>query len=289
MPSGVGWTSLVTAYARAQESRRPDRLFADPWAQALLAPAAGASSPAEGLPRVGPARDDGPSSLWATMRGHFLARTCFFDEQLLAGVAAGAQQVVLLAAGLDARAARLDLPAGAPVFEVDTAGVLGYKAAVLAREGLDTPRRTPVVADLRGDWGAALLAAGFRAGAPTVWLAEGLLIYLDADQGAAVVETARGLSAPGSRVVVDYFGSPQRREDFPDADAEDLRVVDLLFAAFSSGPSAAPARWLPERGFAPVEVGDTATGLRALGRPVPAPVQAPAGQDPVAWLAAGRC
>ena len=77
---------------------------------------------------------------------------------------AGIRQVVILAAGLDSRAYRLDWPAGTTVFEIDQPKVLEYKTSTLDAHGaLPKARRVPVAVDLRDDWPAALIAAGFDA------------------------------------------------------------------------------------------------------------------------------
>lgn len=114
------------------------------------------------LPRVGPARRDGGSALGSMFATFFACRTPFFDQHVRAAVADGARQVVILAAGLAARAARLDPPNGIPVFEGDTAQVLDFEASVVRRTRADVGRRIPVVADLSQDWLPALRAAGFR-------------------------------------------------------------------------------------------------------------------------------
>ncbi|WP_433556134.1 class I SAM-dependent methyltransferase [Pseudonocardia xinjiangensis] len=107
IPAGVGWTALMTAYARAQETRRADRLFEDPYAVNYIAALTSGTVPGrDTLPRVGPARDDGSSALWSLLTAYFAGRTPFFDNQVRAGVAAGAVQVCILAAGLDSRAQR---------------------------------------------------------------------------------------------------------------------------------------------------------------------------------------
>lgn len=65
---------------------------------------------------------------------HGVIRTRFFDDYLLAACAAGCRQVVLLAAGLDTRAYRLDWPPATHLFEVDLPCVLLFKEHLLARE-----------------------------------------------------------------------------------------------------------------------------------------------------------
>ena len=52
-------------------------------------------------------------------RDYQAVRTHYFDDYFDAAVRAGIRQVVILAAGLDSRAYRLDWPAGTTVFEID--------------------------------------------------------------------------------------------------------------------------------------------------------------------------
>ncbi len=163
-PDIVSHTSLLTAAARAAESRRPDRLFDDPQA-ALLAGPAGEALLAEAGPE--------------TAVPSIAIRTRFFDDAIRAAVARGIRQVVLLGAGLDPRAYRLDLAGdGPPVrwFEVDRAPVLAHKRQVLAGatpavELHDVPGDACEQSDVRR-------AARGRPRPPrasVLWMAEGLL------------------------------------------------------------------------------------------------------------------
>ncbi len=86
---------------------------------------------------------------------YFGLRTRVLDDFVLRSAGAGARQVVLLGAGLDTRAFRLDLPSDCVVFEIDRAGVLAFKEQVLT--GLSAApevKRVPVPVDLREDWAA---------------------------------------------------------------------------------------------------------------------------------------
>jgi methyltransferase (TIGR00027 family) len=157
---GVGKTALGVAMVRARESRRADRLFDDPFAQAFVDAAPGAfpePRTSEELAALGPV-----GTLGAAFYTYAVIRTRFFDDYLTAAVAAGCSQVVLLAAGLDTRAFRLAWPKDTRVFEVDLPDVLAFKDTVLTAQGA-VPRcaRATVPADLRGDWTAALATAGF--------------------------------------------------------------------------------------------------------------------------------
>ncbi|WP_158603452.1 class I SAM-dependent methyltransferase [Micromonospora radicis] len=194
--SGVARTARWTAAARARETARPDRLFDDPFA-ALLAGADG-----DALLRhfhTERAAADGNPVL--------PIRTRWFDDFLRGSVTPGCQ-VVGLGAGLDTRAYRLDWPAGVVVFEVDQAAVLDYKQQRLARVvNVARCERRTVATDFTGEWGPALLDAGFDPAARTVWFAEGLLFYLPAPLATAVATQAAELSAVGSRIAVDLIGT----------------------------------------------------------------------------------
>src|SRR5262249_54799214 len=123
LPRGVGLTALSVADARARESARPDRLFDDPFAQ-LFVDAAGAE--------FAPPSTANAIDIRAARAEYVAIRTRFFDDELRAACAAGCRQVVVLAAGLDTRAFRLEWPVGARLFELDVAEVLAFKERVLA-------------------------------------------------------------------------------------------------------------------------------------------------------------
>ncbi|WP_410675793.1 SAM-dependent methyltransferase [Amycolatopsis sp. cmx-4-68] len=190
----VSRTAVGVAALRAYESSRPDRLFDDPYAAAFAE--AGRSL----LPGTG--RDSAQAGLGALVYPQIVVRTRFYDDYLLD---AGCAQVVLLAAGLDARAFRLAWPPRTRVFELDLPEVLAFKDDVLAAQGAAPAcERVVVRADLREDWATALRAAGFDPAAPTAWLAEGLLIYLSYEDAERLLTTVGELSAPGSRLSFEH-------------------------------------------------------------------------------------
>jgi methyltransferase (TIGR00027 family) len=139
------------------------------------------------------------------MGDFFAIRTRFYDRFLMAAVEAGCRQVAILAAGLDTRPFRLDWPAPVRVFELDRADVFGFKDGVLAgREPAGASERVAVVADLRHDWSSALFGHGFDPRVPTAWLVEGLVVYLTAAEIDAMLDRIGELSAPGSRLGLEY-------------------------------------------------------------------------------------
>jgi len=184
----------MTAAARARESARPDALFIDPWAE-LLAGEAGQAF----LQRQDEVQPATPI---------YVVRHRFFDLFLLDAAARGLQQVVLVAAGLDTRAYRLAWPDGTHLYELDHPQVLGYKRDVLDAAGaVPACTRVSVPADLREDWSAILLQAGFRPDKPTAWLAEGLLFYLPEAAVRALLRTMASLSASASVLGTDTMSA----------------------------------------------------------------------------------
>ena len=67
-------------------------------------------------------------------------------------------------------------------------------------------RRVAVGIDLADDWPAALAAAGFDAAAPSVWLIEGLLQYLDETAVQVLFERVDALFGAGFPPAVDVVG-----------------------------------------------------------------------------------
>src|ERR1700677_137616 len=124
-----------------------------------------------------------------------IIRTRFWDDALL-DAHDGVSQVVILAAGMDARSYRLPWRAGTTVYEVDQPRVITIKDARLAGEQ-PRCRRVAVGVDLADDWPKALRAQGFNSSARTVWLIEGLLQYLDAADVDRLFARVDELSAPG--------------------------------------------------------------------------------------------
>jgi methyltransferase (TIGR00027 family) len=137
------------------------------------------------------------------------ARQTLYD-QVVAQYLPGLTQFVILGAGFDTRALRLNGdPKYAAVrsYEIDTPPTLAYKREKLAQAGVDASGVTLVPADFeRDDWLTLLVKAGFIPGQPALFIWEGVVPYLDE---AAVTDTLRKIAstAPGSILAFDYFTS----------------------------------------------------------------------------------
>ena len=255
----VSRTAIGVARVRAGESARPEPLFVDPYAAAFVA-AAGDDGTAPD-----PATLSDEQRRWrAGIAFHIVMRTRFFDDYLLRAVDAGCAQVVMLGAGLDTRAYRIEWSSELRWFELDLPEVLTFKQNVLGGQGA-LPRcdRTAIAADLAGNWASPLQQAGFDSSAPTAWLAEGLLVYLPGDVAAHVLETATQLSSPGSHLALER-GDVATRVSSSDANNR----PDEASALWRGGLGRNPAEWLDSRGWRTTEheVSDVAT---SYGRPTP--------------------
>jgi methyltransferase (TIGR00027 family) len=257
----VGLTAIGVAAIRAAESARPHRLFDDPYA-AGFARAAGDWRPGPTAPPTEDAarRRRGLTS-WITVRTRFL------DDVVLDACAGSCRQVVILGAGLDSRAFRLAWPEGTGLWELDLADVIEFKEQVIRSEGWQPLcARTTVPVDLSEDWGEPLLRAGFDAGAPVAWVAEGLLAYLSAEVRDALVSRAARLSVPGSRMGLTLAASARLaawRKAHPEGQAGRGDYVALWRSTAPDDPTG----WLAAYGWR-AELFDVAERSAAYGRPL---------------------
>jgi len=174
-------TALWVAVYRARETERPDALFRDSFARKL------AGERGEQI-----ARDllAGQRYEWP-----YTARTVRFDQIVTEQIKQGTDMVINLAAGLDTRPYRMDLPSSMKWIEVDLPGIIDYKEAILGHE---KPRCTLErvrldLADIAGRR-ALFQKLGSNAGKVLV-LTEGLLAYLTRDEVSAL---GRDLTAQSS-------------------------------------------------------------------------------------------
>jgi methyltransferase (TIGR00027 family) len=171
---GVSDTALWVAYFRALETQRPDGLFRDPYAERL------AGEHGFHLAKTLP---DGNKHEWA-----WVARTYLFDQFLARAIQDGADLVLNLAAGLDARPYRMNLPAALQWVEVDLPEIISYKQEILSDEKPKC-RLERVSLDLSDVAGRRRLFSDLSERATKVVVAsEGLLIYFAAEEVASLAE-----------------------------------------------------------------------------------------------------
>jgi methyltransferase (TIGR00027 family) len=161
-------TAFLTAAHRALETERRGAIFRDPLARRL----------------AGARGDLIQKAFRSGMRDHWAwaARTYLFDQVILDGVADGADTVINLAAGLDARPYRMALPPSLNWIEVDLPEVIAYKTDVLAGER-PACRLERVEADLADRASRRRLFDRIAGSAHrALVVTEGLIIYLSAEE-----------------------------------------------------------------------------------------------------------
>lgn len=279
LPAGVGWTALLVARARANESRRPDRLFDDPLADAFVRAGGEALAAAEQSLPGGNARD---VNRWR--EDSVAVRTRFLDGVVASAWEGGCRQAVILAAGLDTRPYRLSWPAGSRVFEVDLPDVLAFKERVL-QEAAASPRcqRTSVAADLREpDWPQRLRQAGFQPERPSAWLMEGLLMYLAEEDRDRLLQAVSQLASPASRLGLDHRGGFFATPTLPGAEPAHLPEPNAAGSSLME-----PQAWLARHGW-DADVHHPADLFTQYGRPLPPPLRSEEAGATPAWLASAR-
>jgi len=125
------------ALFRAIETARPchKRLFSDPYAAAFLTPQQQWIKKASALPLLGPLVVKMVNRRRSGALSAGIARTRYIDELLERCVARGARQLLILGAGFDTRALRLDCIKSLPVIEFDLPETTRFKRSVLEAAG----------------------------------------------------------------------------------------------------------------------------------------------------------
>jgi methyltransferase (TIGR00027 family) len=252
--SGVGYTALLVAGWRALHAVSPQPLVRDDYAKLFIA---AAQDPYLAGLLANPGTTDDETA-FPRLYG---VQTRFFDDFFTSAGDAGIRQAVIVAAGLDSRAYRLEWPESTTVFEVDLPKVLEFKARVLDERGA-TPKahRIEVPADLRTDWPTPLKAAGFDPQSPSAWSVEGVLPYLTDDAQNALFTRISELCAPGSRIAIGALGSRLDRVQLQALESTHPGVNmsgDVDFSALTYETKTDPAEWLADHGWAVEPVRNT--------------------------------
>jgi methyltransferase (TIGR00027 family) len=215
----VSDTARWTALYRATESARPDALFKDPLASRLAGEqgrAIVASTPATSR-----------NGWW------LVARTKIIDDAIVEAITNGCDRVLNLAAGLDTRPYRLNLPPDLAWVEADLPDLLAEKEELLTGQ---TPRcrLTRSAVDLSDSVARdAFLDAALDGATKALVLTEGLLMYLEDHDVQALSES---LSRPEVAWWMFDFGGPGLK-----------RVMNKKMADLRSN---APFVFAPENGLA---------------------------------------
>ena len=239
-------TARWVAYFRARETQRPDALFRDPFAERLAG---------ERGFEIANTLAQGNKHEWA-----WVARTYLFDQFLLREIQAGAELVVNLAAGLDARPYRMEIPATLQWVEVDFPEIVSYKQEILGNEKPKCSLER-VSLDLSDVPARRTFFAEMNARAKNiVVMTEGLLIYFTPED---VASLARDIAAAEHiRSWLIDLASPGQLKLMQRSTGKQLSEAD---AAFRFGP-AEGANFFSPHGWDPKDVQGFLKTAAQLGR-----------------------
>lgn len=230
----VSDTARWVAFFRARESERPDALFRDPFAERLAG---------ELGVQIANTLVDGNKHEWA-----WVARTYLFDQFIARAIRGGADLILNLAAGLDARPYRMEIPDSVQWVEVDLPGIVSYKQDILSKD-IPRCRLERVSLDLSDVAARRELFSALNQRAKKVAVAsEGLLIYFTPDE---VASLAKDLAAQErfATWIVD-LASPGQLKLMQRTTGKELSEAG---AAFKFGP-AEGADFFKPHGWEPMEV-----------------------------------
>jgi len=243
----VSDTAAWVACYRAEETERSDAIFKDPYARRL------AGERGFGILDAMP---EGRKMSWP-----IVTRTAVMDEIILRRIRDDAIDTVLdLAAGLDARPWRLQLPATLRWIDVDLPDMLDYKLSILAGERTSCVYE-PQRVDLSDGFARRELFRAVGASAKRVLvITEGLLIYLQEQQVTNLACDLRDI--PAMQLWLTDLASPGLLAMMEKNWAPAVRAGN---APFVFGPADAPA-FFGALGWREVEYHSTFFAGRRLGR-----------------------
>jgi len=147
---------------------------------------------------------------------YVIARTKVFDESYLVALKDQFAQIVILGAGMDTRALRMAaMNSGTRIFELDIPRIQQAKIRILSKKKVHLPKELVFVPiDFNtSDLLSVLTEAGFCPNQTTLFLGEGIIMYLDAAAVEHLFRFIRETSASGSRVTFDFvYASVLRKE-----------------------------------------------------------------------------
>jgi methyltransferase (TIGR00027 family) len=194
-------TALGIAIARAVESEKPEdeRICCDPYARRFVS--GWMYRMMRFFIRSGYAEWRGPG-----VNSYLLARDRYIDDVLGKALGEGLEQLVILGAGFDSRAYRFDLEGRVKTFEVDHPATQKNKLRRLQLILGQIPehiRYVPIDFNIETLEGS-LLGSGYDGARKTMFIWQGVTMYLTPDAVDATLDFVVRHSAAGSAVVFDY-------------------------------------------------------------------------------------
>jgi methyltransferase (TIGR00027 family) len=132
---------------------------------------------------------------------HLISRTKFIDELIEKSAVNGIEQYVILGAGYDSRAHRLELPSSLKIFEVDQPEVSDNKLAKLPKELPNSENVTYVNIDFSyQSLTAQLIDAGFDQKQSTIFTLEGVSQYITKEAVSSTIKELASLTKDANSI-----------------------------------------------------------------------------------------
>ena len=132
---------------------------------------------------------------------HLISRTRFIDDLIKKSAASGVEQYVILGAGYDSRAHRLELPSSLRIFEVDQPEVQARKRSKLPKELPNSENVTYVTVDFtHQSLTEQLMDAGFDQSKSTVFTLEGVSQYITKEAVSSTIKEMATLTQKASSI-----------------------------------------------------------------------------------------
>ena len=132
---------------------------------------------------------------------HLISRTRFIDDLIRKSAASEFKQYVILGAGYDCRAHRLELPSSLKIFEVDQPEVQSRKRSKLPKELPNSENITYVAVDFTNQsLTEQLMDAGFDQSRPSVFTLEGVSQYITKEAFSSMIKEVATLTQTSSSI-----------------------------------------------------------------------------------------
>jgi methyltransferase (TIGR00027 family) len=139
---------------------------------------------------------------------HLISRTRFIDDLIKKSAASGVEQYVILGAGYDSRAHRLELPSSLRIFEVDQPEVQARKRSKLPKELLNLESITYVAVDFsHQSLTEQLMDAGFDQSKSTVFTLEGVSQYITKEAFDSMIKEMAALTQKANSIFFVSYAS----------------------------------------------------------------------------------
>lgn len=154
-------------------------------------------------------------------------RTIYFDS-IIEKASHEARQFVILGAGFDTRAYGNLKNSEMKIFECDQVATQQLKRKYLQKAGLDTSHVTFVEVDFAQDnWFSALESAGYDSTKRTIFLWEGVTLYLNEASVRNTLQTLKANAVSGSTIALDIYSKSFVTGDYMPGMKATLPLLDM--------------------------------------------------------------